>query len=385
MSANPERKLSAEHYQNARRKAQEAIDHSEYDAVVAMSPECIVYFLGIFVPTHRTNPERLYMMLFQKGESPSLIVSNVAERYIKLQNEIGDVHVYTEYQESPLEVLANLLKKKKISSGKIGIEMNYLTASHYLGLKEFSPAGTRFVNCSDFLGRIRMVKDEEEIRLLTDLALVTEKAIEQAFEETHVHDSAETLKCNAIANIGKVGADHINFCIFDRMSPAATHAPNALLEGNLLKIDLSGDFKGYMSDIARVAIVGKPGKDLLEAHERYLKLHREIIDMMRPDVKMDDIFQFYYRRFAEEKLVPRNGVHIGHSLGTGHHDYPMISSAHATREQRLVPNMVMNVEPVGVTGDGKYRLQFESTILITKDRPRLMSTYTNLDNMKIMG
>lgn len=392
MSAIQEFKLSSEHYQRLHKRLQDELERSDLDVVTIISPENIVYFAGIFVPTHRSIPERLYIALFAKGRNPSLIACKNVEAPVRLLSQIKDINIYVEFKESPIETLVDLMKQSSLQRGKIGIELDFLTVIHYQELLRLLPK-IEFVNCSEFLARIRMIKDQEEVNLLKELALLTEKSIEEAYKLARPNDTVESLKRNAISAIGRFGADHINFCLFELRSAgqATTEDQSAkmgtqniktealLSEGDLFNIDLSGNFGGYMSDLMRLAIVGKPQKKLLEAYKKYMRLQRQIIETMEPGKRMCDIFEFYQRRFTEEGLIPRTGSHIGHSIGTRHHEYPMISSLH---QEQLVPNMVLNVEPVGIIPDlGGSQIQVEDTILITEDKPELMSTYADTNKL----
>ena len=58
----------------------------------------------------------------------------------------------------------------------------------------------------------------------------------------------------------------------------------------------------------------------------------------------------------------------------------MISSLH---QEQLVPNMVLNVEPVGIVPDlGGSQIQVENTILITEEKPELMFHYAAINGTK---
>lgn len=404
--------LSSAHYQKVHQKVHASLEKSDFDAVVALSPENIVYLSGIFVPTHRSIPDRLFIALFAKGGASSLIACNIVERRVRPQSHIDDIRTYVEFQESPMETLADLIKERNLEKGKIGIELESLTAVCYQELLDLLPR-TEFIDCSIFLEKLRMIKDEEEISFLKEIAVLTEKSIERAYELARPNDTIGSVKSNAISAIGGFGAEHINFCLFELMpsGPSTseeqkgkgrpenvkteatfarddlsgnfkgyrTEAP--LTEGQIVKIDLSGNFKGYMSDLIRLAIVGNPHKKVLEAYGTYMRIHREIMGTMQPGKRMCDIYNFCQQRFQEVGLMQR-GPHIGHSIGTRHHEYPMISPAH---EEPLVPKMVINLEPVAIVpGLEACRIQLEDTILITEDKPELLSAYANTSRFYII-
>jgi len=212
------------------------------------------------------------------------------------------------------------------------------------------------------------------------LAILTEKAIEETYKLARPGDAVETVKRNAMSAIAKFGADRLNFCLFDLFS--SKRLATEIKIGDVFRIDLSGDFRGYFSDLTRLAVVGKPEKKLLDAYKKYIGVYREIMEMMRPGKRMCDVYEFYQRRFKEEGVIPRAGSHIGHSLGTTHHEYPMISSA---IEEQLVPNMVIDLEPCAFFPDlGGCRIQVEDTIRITNDKPEVLSTYANTDELYIV-
>jgi methionyl aminopeptidase len=162
-----------------------------------------------------------------------------------------------------------------------------------------------------------------------------------------------------------------------------------LKEGDILSVDLGVYKDGFYGDAAYTFPVGKIHPDT----ERLLKVTAEAlyigIENARADNRVSDI------SYSIQNHVESNGfsvvrAFVGHGIGSELHEEPQIPNFGLPgRGPRLRPGMTLAIEPMVneggydvlilddgwtvVTKDGKLSAHFEHTILVTLDKPRILT------------
>jgi len=154
-----------------------------------------------------------------------------------------------------------------------------------------------------------------------------------------------------------------------------------LAEGDIVGIDLGFDLDGYFSDAAMTLPVGAIPKEA----QRLLDVTRECLNLaleqVRPHARISDISRAVFSHATKNgfKVVRQ---YCGHGVGLGIHEDPQIPNyVSPGPNPRLVPGMVLAIEPminVGtsdvrlldddwtvVTMDGSLSAHFEHTVLVT--------------------
>lgn len=162
-----------------------------------------------------------------------------------------------------------------------------------------------------------------------------------------------------------------------------------LEEGDILGIDLGAYKDGFYGDAASTFPVGKIPADV----EKLLRVTEEAlyrgIENAREDNRVSDISH------AIQKHVESNGfsvvrAFVGHGIGRNLHEEPQIPNFGLPgRGPRLRSGMALAIEPMvnqgghevviledgwtTVTLDGKLSAHFEHTVLVTSDKPRILT------------
>jgi len=161
-----------------------------------------------------------------------------------------------------------------------------------------------------------------------------------------------------------------------------------LMEGDVLKIDIGLIHKGFYSDMAitlGVGMISSEAKKLIQVTERAVHLG---IEAARAGNTLGDI------GFAIQTYVEQNGFGIvraltGHGIGRAlHEDPPVYNFGRKGGDERLVPGMVLAIEPMVtagkyevkqlrddsfVTKDGSLGAHFEHTIAITEKGTKILT------------
>lgn len=353
------------------------------DAVIAMSPENFAYASGAFISTVRLiRPRHAYAVIPAKGE-PFNIVCSIEESLTRAESWIADVRTYTEFADIPVQVLARELKREGLEKGKLGIDLDYLPVSAFEQLKEAMPAA-QFVNTTERVAEIRVIKSESEIALLEATTKQTHQAILDAMEASKQGDSEADMAQKIANNIINYGADGTLFMAFasgERTAhPHTTAQPDVLPRpGDIIRFDVGGTYGAFASDFARTYSAGEPTQEQKDVHAKLVRIQRETIEAVRPGVLAEELFFLCKDLYAKQGL-PFTMPHIGHSFGVELHENPMLRPGDKTP---LKAGMVLNIEPMVKHSTGTYHT--EDLVLVTEDGYRLLTLGLAPEELPIIG
>ena len=343
-----------------------------HEVVVVMSPENTLYFAETYIMTQTAVRDRLAIMVIPIDKDPILIGCSIETENIEAETWIKDKRYYTEFVHNPVAVLANVLKEKGYENSKIGLELSYLMVNYYQDLVSLLPKA-EFLNCTHLFDKIRMIKDQKELGILTRAAQSTLKMMLKALQDTHPGDTEEMFASKVKTNMLNDGAEAIAFFMIgtgkDTLMAHKVADKTILQDGEICRIDWAGLYNPvYWSDVARTFIIGKEEPSMLNHIKNFAEVYYKTIDMMRPGVKPSELFLFCKKQM-EEKGLQFTPPHIGHSIGLILHEFPMLSPK---EDITLEENMVFNVEPACITPNGR-KIHMEDLIQITATGYKVLS------------
>ncbi len=196
---------------------------------------------------------------------------------------------------------------------------------------------------------------------------------------------------NAVAaQIGFEGYKYATCCSINNEICHGFPRKKALKEGDLIKVDMCVDYKGAISDSCWAYAVGEASpevKKLMDVTKKalYLGIEQAVIGNRIGDIG-----------HAIESYVEGEGYgvvrdFIGHGIGPTIHEDPMVPHyGEAGKGLRLREGMVITIEPMVNIGDwqmkmdpngwtayardGSLSCQYEHSLAITKDGPRLLTS-----------
>lgn len=356
---------------------------SGLDAVVASSLENVSYLSGARIVMQRLIPDRLALLLWPGQGDPAIVVCKGEDVACRDDCRIEDMRSYTEFVSSPVDLLADVVVERGLASGRLGLETHSLPGAYVNQLRKRLPGAT-LIDCSDLLDRARMIKTPEEIDALAAAGQATERAIRGAFERASVGESEKKVADDITAGVTVAGADVLNFMFLGtgtrsyewHARPSATR----LEAGQVLHTDVAGNFIGYWSDLARTAFVGVPSPRQRDIYSRLYQTHVETLDAIRPGLRAGDLYsicQAAYRRVG----LPFQMAHIGHGLGLGLHEYPMLKP---TTDEPLQPGMILCIEPAFLD-PGLAGYHIEDLVLVTSDGREVLTDHESASEAQVIA
>ena len=343
------------------------------DVTVVISPENPLYFAETYIMTQTDIRDRLAIAVLPLSGEPAMIACSIERGTVDAETWIKDKRYYIEFQESPILFLADVLAEKGLSRKKVGIELDYLTAHYYKELVERMPS-TDFVGCTRLFDKVKMIKEDKEIAILSEAANITRESLEKALKEVHPGCTERLFSSKVKINMLRGGADKISFFVMGSGAKSIqVHAlpdDTIMEDGEVMRLDFGGLFKGnYQSDFARTVMIGKPDPKYSDIYNRLTEVYQHVISCMKIGVTAAELYDICSRKFKEYNL-PFSSPHIGHSLGIGLHEFPMLSPK---EDFALEENMVFNIEPV-VMAEGRM-FHMEDLIHITPEGPNILSNH----------
>lgn len=163
-------------------------------------------------------------------------------------------------------------------------------------------------------------------------------------------------------------------------------------EGDLIKVDTVIDYEGYLSDACHAFVVGKASDEVQQLMDVTLKSLYLGIDQAIIGNRIGDI-GFAIQEYAEDKGYGVVRDYVGHGIGPTMHEAPDVPHygrpGHGTR---LKAGMTITIEPMINVGsfecsepdeddgwtirtvDGSLSCQYEHTIVITNDGPKILTS-----------
>ena len=352
---------------------EDLLAESGLDGVIASSLENVSYLSGARIVTQRLIPDRLVLLLWPGQGDPAIVLCKGEDVACKDECQIEDMRTYKEFVTSPVDLLADVVVEKGLARGRLGVESHSLQAAFMDRLRERLPEAT-LVDCGNLMDRARMIKTPEEIDALAEAGMATDRAIRAAFEKATAGDSEKSVADDVAARLTSAGADVLNFNFLGtgtRSFEWHARPGGTLLEaGHNVHTDVGGSFAGFWSDVARTAFVGKPSPQERDQYDRLYQIHVETIEAIRPGLRAADLYAICERAY-EKVGLPFWMAHIGHGLGLGLHEHPMLKP---TTDELLEPGMVLCIEPAHLDPEvAGYHV--EDLVVVTDDGVRALTDY----------
>ena len=171
-------------------------------------------------------------------------------------------------------------------------------------------------------------------------------------------------------------------------------SPRKLIDGDVVSIDVGVVKDGYIGDCAATFIAGNGSTDA----ERLIKTTQECfyegLKFARVGYRVSDISRAI-QQFAESNGYSVVREYVGHGVGKKVHEPPevpnFIEQPRKKADPRLLPGMTLAIEPMVnagkagirvlddgwtvVTIDGETSAHYENTVLITDDKPEILTVY----------
>ena len=332
------------------------------------------------------STERPLALVIPRAGGLFFLAPQLEYDHIRSECKLADeVCTYPDYpgRTHPMRIFAKFLAQRGLGSVVIATDSPSGAAGGYgyrgPGLQDLM-SKVRFVDGRDIVDGLRLVKSQEEIRLLRESARWSEIAHDILLENVRsgVHDTLVAIRSsyNALARmLKKLGQRYVQLRIAlspvvvgfrgqvgpGSAIPHAVYSKNKIRRGDVLVTEAGVEVAGYTSELERTLVVGKPSPRAKRYFEAMLKAQDAALHEFRPGVPCSRVDDAARRSVEASGLSSCLRHHTGHGIGLDGHEPPWLDPGDGTIMRR---GMVFSCEP-GLYVPGYAGFRHSDTIAIT--------------------
>ncbi|MBI4085131.1 MAG: aminopeptidase P family protein [Candidatus Liptonbacteria bacterium] len=325
----------------------------------------------VFNHEHSGQPATRYLSGFSGSES--VLVITGGENFIftdgryfsQTKEECPDFTLVPLGKSTFFEDLNKIFEKFGIGKAAVDpLRTDYASVSKFKEkIKDVS-----VMSLENVLQKIRMVKDENELKLIEKSVSIATSSFEELLphikEGVMEKELARKLEFLMIENgAKKIAFDTTVASGENGAKPHARASDKKIKKGELVTFDFGCFYRGYASDVTRTVAIGEIPSKLSEIYETVKMSQEAGLKAAKAGISGAEIDKIC-RDCISEKGYGDYFLHgTGHGLGMEVHELPYVSAAN---KEPLPENSVITIEP-GIYIEGIGGVRIEDTIVLKKD------------------
>lgn len=354
-------------------QARRLMTERQIDALMLMGGTSLVYFSNI----RWGGGERLFALILPAKGEPFFVCPALerdrAEEQIALSPLAGSGDVRTwEEDESPYLRVAEGLRDRGLSSGRLGMEETVrFVFSDSVG--KAAPT-VNIVSGTPVTAGCRMHKSDHEIELMRLAAQVTITAYEaawRALEPGMTQHQLRRLVDAAYSQLGFPGEVSVNVGQYSAL-PHGSIQPQTIHAGEIVMIDDGCVVEGYVSDITRTFVLGKPTDKMRQVFDIVHRAQKAALETAHPGVEAQAVDAAARKVIADAGYGPDYKYfkhRLGHGMGMDGHEWPYLVRGDTIK---LEPNMTFSDEP-GIYIHGEFGVRLEDDMHVIENGAELFT------------
>ncbi len=247
---------------------------------------------------------------------------------------------YTSTYDAELAVKV-LKAKKRATIGLVG--RSYIPITFYEHLRKHL-VGSKFVDATDLVDQIKVIKSPEEIELIKGTAALQDVAMEHV--KKTLKPGRRTYEMLAEAQYSCVMQGSERQLILVNSGPAGTPVPfqfrhfqnRVIQDGDQFSIliEVNGP-GGFYTELGRIFSIGKPSQDLQDAFGVSMEAQKLNLSMMKPGVSPKEIFD------ANNEFLQKRGYAIERRLHAHGQGYDLVERPLIRNDEPMKLRAGMNI------------------------------------------
>jgi Xaa-Pro aminopeptidase len=346
------------------------------DGLLISCPENRRYLSGFTATDSHINESSGFLLITK--EKAYLLTDFRYRDWAAAEAPLFEVQIYT---RGLAKLLMELLSGFKGTS--LGFETFYLTYYSYQKIiQETEAAGLQLTwqPVDNLVEKVRVIKDAEEIEVITKSLAITEKVIAEVsakLREGLAEKEVAWMIELALREYGAQGPSFPPMVAFGANSARPHHDPGdrRLRSGEPIIIDMGAIYDGYCSDMTRTFFLGEPDGKFKEIYTIVRRAKEAAIAGIKGGIQSDAADGLARDVIAAAGYKEAFGHSLGHGVGLAVHERPSLSPMKEW-SVTLEPGMITTVEPGIYLSDwGGVRL--EDMILVQADGARVLNQDRN--------
>ena len=249
---------------------------------------------------------------------------------------------------------------------RIGFESDGMNYGQFLEFGRSVKA--ELIPTTDVIEKMRSIKTPQEIQYQRVACDIFCRAFERLLKDIRVGVTEKELAAKLSLYMVLEGSDtqpYGNILISGARTSLLHGIPSekAVEYGDFVLMDFGCQYHGYMSDMTRTVIVGKPDAKQREVYDLEKQMVEGSLAKMKAGVPLRDVYKESIKPIENTEYLPYHYTGIGHGIGLFVHEMPFMSP---TSDTVLEAGNVRTIEP-GIYIPNWGGVRIEDQILITED------------------
>jgi len=351
-------------------KAQQLMNEQKIDAIFMEGTTSCSYFVNM----RWGQSERTFGVVIPANGDIAYVCPGFEEDRARELIKFGkEVRVWQE-DESPYKVIAGIVKDRGVKHRRIGIEerVRFFVAN---GVAK-AATGMEIVDATPVTAGCRIFKSKAEIALMqhaNDVTIAAYKAGLATMKEGMPQDELERNITAAFNALGYGGAISVQFGKYTAL-PHGSATPQKLKEGDIVMIDDGVSVMGYVSDITRTTVFGKPTPRQIDVWNKEKDVQNAAFAAIKIGAPCESVdiaarAAIVKAGFGPGYKLPGLPHRTGHGIGMDGHEWTNFVIGNTTR---IAPGMCFSDEPM-IAIPGEFGIRHEDCLYVAEDGPHFFS------------
>lgn len=287
------------------------------DAAVFASPENVFWLTGLdhwgyFAP---------HLLLVPLEGTPVLVTRAMERVSVEKQVTTAEFRGHPD-SETAADMMARVLNDRKLVGKRVGIERWTSGMSMGLGVSLEAQCKAQWLDVSNVVDAMRLVKSAEEQALMRKAAGVTDASATAAIEAIHDGAREADVAAAALAAMLRAGGDMPGFGPFLRPGSRlgeehATWGRGNYRSGEPVFLELSGCVSRYHAPLGRLVRIGSISDADARMAEVTKRAFDSVVSALKPGLKARDIYAAWQAVVDDAGLAHYRRHHCGYCVGVG--------------------------------------------------------------------
>ena len=277
-------------------------------------------------------------------------------------------------EKSPEDTLKTTLSNSgqvKGGNPRIGLEAHHVSYDFVLRLQSWT-LPVEWVPTRDLIEELRMIKDEEEIKILERAFQIAQKAYPQSVKQVCPGMTEREVAGILEFELRKAGGQGLAFETIVASGPRSSlpHGSSTAREigsDEFVLIDFGLRYQGYCSDLTRIHLLSDAQRPAI--YQVVQEAQEAALALIEPGVLSSQIDAAARGVISQHGFGDYFGHSTGHGLGLEVHELPRVSTL---RPGEIQQGMAFTIEP-GIYLPGQYGVRIEDAVVVTQNGYQLLS------------
>jgi len=297
-----------------------------------------------------TNRENVYYMSGFTGTSGVLFVTNQESflitdfRYTHQAKEQVTNFDVVECGNNMWDFILEQIKKYKIKN--TGFECRDISYNKYTEIRD-KLKGVKLIPKIDYIEKLRIIKDEEEIILIGKAAEIGDNAFDHILDYIKPGVSEIDIALELEFFMRNNGADGLSFDTIVASGhrsalPHGSASKKRIEYGDLLTLDYGCRYKGYCSDMTRTVAIGNISDEQEKLYRTVYEAQKSAREYIKAGLTCEEVDRKARNIINLAGYGKMFGHGLGHGVGLQVHEDPRLAPG---VKSHLQTNMVVTIEP----------------------------------------